>query len=468
MIQGGKLPSASRHCDHTVQFYQDPEFLGRSVANFLIEGLAAGQPAMVIATDTNRRAIADYLADREFDSDELERQGRYLALDSRDVLPRFAHAGILDPSAFHSVVGGMIDDILRIAGGVQVRIYGEMVDLLWREGRHEATLDLEKYWNALAETHSFALMCAYRMDGFHQPGQRESFERVCAQHSRVLPDESYPRQDSEDLRMRTIARLQQGAGTLERQSSRDRDLEVALLQAQAQRQEALLLLGQARRVRDDLLAFAGEELSTPLKVLNMQLLGVLQAAEQGRQALSADWLRYRIGHAADDIRQMSLLLDGLADVARLATGGESLQAESGCLAEILGEIAARFGQRARMCELTLDVQPTPGRWDRGRLSRLISPLLANAAGGDAPIRTGLSAKVHVALASTPDAASISIVAERVGDSADNLEYERRALTKLQWWIADQLARAMGGQLAQGKRPGEPLRYSITLPRRAVR
>lgn len=448
-----------------MQFYRDPEFLGRTVADFLIEGLAAGQPALVVATEANRTAIADYLADREFDAEELERRGRYVALDAREVLSRITHAGVPDPSTFRTVAGGLIDETLRSGGGVQVRVYGEMVDLLWREGRPEASLNLEKYWNALAETHSFALMCAYRMEGFRQPGQQPAFDNLCAHHSRVLPDESYARNDSEDGRMRTIARLQQSAGMLEQQGSRNRELEAALVQAQAQRQEAVLLLDQARRMRDELLLLAGEELGTPLKVLNMQLLGVLQAAGQGRQALTAEWLSYRIGHAADDIRQLSILVEGLADAAKLATGGETLKLERGCLAEILGEVVQRFGQRGRMCEITTDLQAMPGRWDRARLSRLLAPLLASAAGGETQARTGLAAKLHVILAATSGAATISIAAGGRADAPESGDSARHPLGRLQLWTVNQLVRAMGGQLAQG-RPGEAFRFSVTLPRQA--
>jgi hypothetical protein len=37
-----------------------------------------------------------------------------------------------------------------------VRAYGEMVDLLWKDGLEEAAIRLETLWNELANTHVIA------------------------------------------------------------------------------------------------------------------------------------------------------------------------------------------------------------------------------------------------------------------------------------------------------------------------
>ena len=53
--------SASFLHKHAVQFYADDHSLFTTVATFLAEGLAAGQPAVVIATPAHRASIIEYL-----------------------------------------------------------------------------------------------------------------------------------------------------------------------------------------------------------------------------------------------------------------------------------------------------------------------------------------------------------------------------------------------------------------------
>ena len=60
-------------------------------------------------------------------------------------------------------------------------VFGEMVAILWAEGKHEAAIKLEGLWNDLAETHSFTLRCAYPMTGFSDLAHAEPFvQNMCA------------------------------------------------------------------------------------------------------------------------------------------------------------------------------------------------------------------------------------------------------------------------------------------------
>src|SRR5262249_45292720 len=57
--------------------------------------------------------------------------------------------------------------------------YAEMVDLLWRDGKEETALRLEGWWNELAATRSFRLLCGYHVDRLHDAG---TFDAVSAAH----------------------------------------------------------------------------------------------------------------------------------------------------------------------------------------------------------------------------------------------------------------------------------------------
>ncbi|HEX7812816.1 MAG TPA: MEDS domain-containing protein [Burkholderiales bacterium] len=178
-------------CDHMVQFYDDAEFLCRTAADFLAQGILAGQPALVIATAANSAAIADYLANQEIDVETLREQGRYASFDADALLPRIMAGSMPDPQLLQAIVGGAIEKILH-AGNGHVRIYGEMVNVLWRQGNSAAALHLEKFVNELTATHSCSVLCGYRMEGFHGEAGARGFAQICALHRQVLPAEARP------------------------------------------------------------------------------------------------------------------------------------------------------------------------------------------------------------------------------------------------------------------------------------
>ncbi len=113
-------------------------------------------------------------------------------------------------------------------GQRRVRIFGEMVALLWEQGNQTAALRLEALWNELrSTTHPFSLLCAYPMSLFVGPERAELFTQMCELHSQVIPDESYTRLASQDERLRAVSLFQQKALSLqaeiaERQAAEER------------------------------------------------------------------------------------------------------------------------------------------------------------------------------------------------------------------------------------------------------
>ena len=64
-----------------------------------------------------------------------------------------------------------------------VRIYGEMVDVLWSSGREDAALSLEILWHQLIAGRKCSLLCGYSSGVC--PG--EGFNTICDRHSHVVP-----------------------------------------------------------------------------------------------------------------------------------------------------------------------------------------------------------------------------------------------------------------------------------------
>jgi len=130
-----------------------------------------------------------------------------------------------DAELFETVVG---DVIARAAGGhPRVHAFGEMVALLWADGKREATIRLEELWNALADRRSFSLLCGYPIAAFGGEGDGTLFLRVCGEHSEVAPAESYPALASPDERLRVVTHLQQKAQALETEMGQRKEAEAA-------------------------------------------------------------------------------------------------------------------------------------------------------------------------------------------------------------------------------------------------
>ena len=203
--------NSHNHSAHVVHFYTDQSFLLDPLTRFVGTALGAGDGAIVIARRHLLNAMAQRLKANGLDSADAVSHGRLAMLEASATLARFMVNGMPDASLFVSVVGSMIAKVRAAlkTENPQIAAFGEMVALLWERGNFKAAVRLEQLWNALAEQHRFSLHCAYPMKGFDLEEHSEPFRQICAEHTAVVPDESYTRLPSEDQRLRDIARLQQ-------------------------------------------------------------------------------------------------------------------------------------------------------------------------------------------------------------------------------------------------------------------
>lgn len=173
---------------HAVQFYSTDQSLVRTVAAFLSEGLAAGQPALIIATPAHRLAVAEALARSGLDCQQALRTGDLVVLDAEAILDLFMVGDEPNAALFEKNVGRLVEQALNGRDTVVVRAYGEMVDVLWKQGRTEAAIQLEMLWNKLALKYSFALLCGYAMGSFYK--QTHRLDEIVAQHTTVIPHDT--------------------------------------------------------------------------------------------------------------------------------------------------------------------------------------------------------------------------------------------------------------------------------------
>ena len=212
--------------EHFVQFYETQGFLLDSLSDFIGTGLCADDACIVVARQANLEGLAERLQAAGLDVAAASASGQYVALDAAETLSTFMVDGAPEPGRFAEVIGGIIARAAR--GRRRVRIFGEMVALLWAEANYDAVIRLEQLWNELQEVHAFSLFCAYPMQDCGGEALAEPLGHVCAGHSRVLPAESYSALGSPDDRLRAITLLQQQANSLHAEIEERKGAEAAL------------------------------------------------------------------------------------------------------------------------------------------------------------------------------------------------------------------------------------------------
>jgi hypothetical protein len=178
------LPRNAAPCDHVLQTYTDDIFLARVVTDYVAAGLAQRDAVIVIATPAHTRAFTDRLAATGVDVSAVTAARQLLTLDAERTLAGFTVDGHPERTAFRSLMTAVLGRV-RVPDGCAIRLYGEMVDLLWQE-QLEAALMLEGLWNELLADGRVSLLCAYRLDALDRHA-RGVLRRVTHCHSRLMP-----------------------------------------------------------------------------------------------------------------------------------------------------------------------------------------------------------------------------------------------------------------------------------------
>src|SRR6202521_522028 len=187
-----RRPDSRLQGEHIVYFYQQSDSLLEALCNFVGPVLGAGNAALIIATKVHREGLHHRLTNRGLDLQEASRQGRFVALGAREILSKIMVKGMPDASCFSEAVGGTIarTRALLKSENPEIAAFGEMVSLLWTEGKIDAAIRLEQLWNELAKKHSLSLRCAYPVANFYGEKNAQPLMRVCAEHSAVVLEEN--------------------------------------------------------------------------------------------------------------------------------------------------------------------------------------------------------------------------------------------------------------------------------------
>jgi PAS domain-containing protein len=166
--------------EHIAQLYSHETVLVESLRMFTTHGLSRGEAVLLVLTPSHRDTLLHHLIGDGFDVGGLEQDAQLLLLDAAEVLTRFMLDGIPDATLFRMSVGEIVDR-MKSRGNRKLRVFGEMVDLLWRSNP-PAAVRLEQLWSELIEGSDLSLFCAYSTSHVH-----ESFpEALRTPHSHII------------------------------------------------------------------------------------------------------------------------------------------------------------------------------------------------------------------------------------------------------------------------------------------
>lgn len=170
---------------HVVQFYDHDEELAENAGDYLAGAIAEGGAAVIVATPAHCAGFEARLAAGGVDVRASRRDGSLVCLDATQVARRLTLDGRVDLAAF----GTHFRPAILAAGEAPgpVRIYGEVVALLWAAGHVNAALELEGLWNELGREIPFSLFCGYPRHLVDSSSEhRGAVAEVCRLHTAAV------------------------------------------------------------------------------------------------------------------------------------------------------------------------------------------------------------------------------------------------------------------------------------------
>jgi signal transduction histidine kinase len=276
-----------------------------------------------------------------------------------------------------------------------------------------------------------------------------------------------------------------------------REREMALRTARDEAAAQMRASDAAVAARDEFLAVAAHELRTPLTSLLLHIeamergvptpavgpSGRFAAGEvelcptdpfaSGSESVRA--VRSRFDAVARQARRLSALIDGMLDVSRLTGGRLELELTELDLAGLVRELVQRFAADALAAGCTLTVRtdaPLRGVWDPARLDQILTNLVANA------LKYGAGSPIEVEAHGGDERVWLTVRDHGIGIApADQhrifQRFERAASERhygglgLGLWIASELTKGLGGEIAVDSAPGAGAAFTVTLPRRTA-
>jgi hypothetical protein len=185
-------PDTSVPCEraHIVELYGDDDLLlVTNVTAYMLDGANRGDGLLVVATPERNAQIVASLTKSGFDTLRAISDRQLVLLDANETLASFMTAGQPDWNLFEAAITSALRRIRarRRTSHTGIRIYGEMVGVLWQNGDTSAAIRLEHFWNKLQAAISFDLFCGYAIHACAADLARPEVQSVLAAHTHHIP-----------------------------------------------------------------------------------------------------------------------------------------------------------------------------------------------------------------------------------------------------------------------------------------
>src|SRR6266542_997404 len=170
---------------HFAQLHRDPEALTDAVNLYLQTGLRRGNGVVVIAARAHTDRFLTRLREDELDPGVFLKSGQLELHDAELTLRKFMCNETPDWEDFLRAMVSIFERV-RAFGRGTTRVYDGMVNLLWHEGRPEAAIRVEEYWNDLERMYPFSLFCSYMLDLHDDHAYSGPLEGIGRTHSDII------------------------------------------------------------------------------------------------------------------------------------------------------------------------------------------------------------------------------------------------------------------------------------------
>jgi DcmR-like sensory protein len=164
-----------------VRFYADEMFLTEAVASYIKMGLQVNDTLIVMVPASLRTDLRKLLTPDEFANTHLR------FFDTTSLLSNTMGDDWSNQSKFITVLGSRIQ---RACQTVRGRVFGEMVGVLWAQGKYRSAFRLEELWNTLATTLPSSRLPAYPHSAFTSGEDPQSLLAVPQMHPHVHRQET--------------------------------------------------------------------------------------------------------------------------------------------------------------------------------------------------------------------------------------------------------------------------------------
>jgi signal transduction histidine kinase len=246
------------------------------------------------------------------------------------------------------------------------------------------------------------------------------------------------------------------------------DLELA--QEVARRAAIAIDNGRLYRARSEFLTVASHELNTPVHSLVLAAQSLRRAVPSGRP-MDPQVLDRMLDLVARQGARLTRLTNDLLDVSRSEAGALPLDLEDVELSALVRDVVQRFAADLAQSRSSVTVEGDArvvGRWDRSRIDRVVTNLLANA------IKFGPGEPIEISIGVQSGLARLAMRDRGIGIDPAQLErifgrFERAVSERhygglgLGLYISQTIVEEHGGSIWCESQPGAGATFIVELP-----